>query len=254
MAHDCGILLGSAHQGAGTFYNCFCLNKAFKEALLSPSRSVVVIVTESSSLISVPVNARNGVYFAACRERASALHQLHHHEPSITTTSSPSMQLLPETDLSLSHVAPKDASSNKRREAFDSSSMTGFQLASLSVEQLWRAWHVATPSSPALKTICGKMFTGKSRNSDIRQLSRYSRVVDFITGPSKVPFGVSSETVEHYFVDLWEQCNDIASEHGIHLGSSHQGAGTFYQRICSNKVVKEAFISPTRTVSIIANC
>jgi hypothetical protein len=73
---------------------------------------------------------------------------------------------------------------------------TEFRIASLSVEQLWRAWHVATPSGPALQGICGKMLpAGKNRNNDIRQLSRYSKVVQCIKGPSKV----SAENIEDYF-------------------------------------------------------
>ena len=102
--------------------------------------------------------------------------------------------------------------------------------------------------------ICGKMITGKNRINDIRQLSRYTRVVDFITGTSKIPYRVSSENVEQYFADLWNQCNDIAFEHEMIIGSTHQSAGTFYQNVCANKAVKEAFLSPTRTVFIFAAC
>ena len=256
LAQNCEILLGSAHQGAGTFYNCICSNKAFKEALLSPSRSNVVIVAQSSSLIAVPVNAKNGVYFTACRERASALHAPPRQELSITpnSISSLSMQDLRESDRSQSQIAPSAAVFNERFEVFDPSLLTNYQLASLSVEQLWRAWHVATPSSPALKHIRGKMITGENRINDIRQLSRYSRVVDFITGTSKIPYRVSSENVEQYFADLWNQCNDIAFEHEMIIGSTHQSAGTFYQNVCANKAVKEAFLSPTRTVFIFAAC
>jgi hypothetical protein len=267
LAQNCEILLGSAHQGAGTFYNCICSNKAFKEALLSPSRSNVVIVAQSSSLIAVPVNARNGVYFTACRERASALHALPQQELSIASRSSismqlpiasrssTSMQLSRETNQSQSQIAPSAAVCRyPTPEVFDPSLLTNFQLASFSVEQLWRAWHVATPSSPALKHICGKMITGKNRINDIRQLSRYTRVVDFITGTSKIPYRVSSENVEQYFSDLWDQCNDIANEHGMILGSTHQSAGTFYGNVIANNVVKKAFLSPTRAVSIVAAC
>jgi hypothetical protein len=254
LAQDCGILLASSHQGAGTFYNCMCLNKAFKEALLSPSRSVVVIISQCSSLIAVPVTARNGVYFAACRERASALHvpDPPQQEPSITNTSSLLMQPPQQTDRSPSQIEPIAAVSNEGREAIDL--LTDFKLASLSVEQLWRAWHVATPSCPALNSICGKMFTGENRINDIRQLSRYSRVIDFITGTSKVPDGISSENVEVYFTDLWQQCKLITNEHGINLGSTHQGASTFYNTVCTNKAVKEALLSPARDVSIVAAC
>ena len=98
------------------------------------------------------------------------------------------------------------------------------------------------------------MFTGENRINDIRQLSRYSRVIDFITGTSKVPDGVSSENVEVYFTDLWEQCKLISNERGINLGSTHQGATTFYNTVCSNKAVKEALLSPARDVSIVAAC
>ena len=273
LAKDCGILLGSAHQGAGTFYNCICLNKAFKEALLSPSRSVVVIVAQSSSVVAVPVNARNGVFFTACRDRASALAALPQPisssttacreqwsalaalpQPisSSTTASSLSMKAPQQVDLSQSQVETTAARSDKGRVTIDS--LTGFQLASLSVEQLWRAWHVATPSCPALNSICGKMFTGENRINDIRQLSRYSRVIDFITGTSKVPDGISSENVEVYFTDLWQQCKLITNEHGINLGSTHQGASTFYNTVCTNKAVKEALLSPARDVSIVAAC
>ena len=254
LAQDSGALLGSSHQGAGTFYNCMCLNKSLKEALLSPSRSNVVIVAQSSSLIAVPVNAKNGVYFTACRERASALHAPPRQELSSTPISSLSMQLPRESDRSQSQIAPSAAVFNERFEVFDPSLLTNYQLASFSVEQLWRAWHVATPSSPALKHIRGKMITGENRINDIRQLSRYSRVVDFITGTSKIPYRVSSENVELYFEDLWKQCIDIAVEHEMIIGSTHQCAGTFYANVCANKAVKEAFLSPTRTVFIFAAC
>ena len=57
-----------------------------------------------------------------------------------------------------------------------------------------------------------------------------------------------------YFSDLWDQCNDIANEHGMILGSTHQSAGTFYGNVIANNVVKKAFLSPTRAVSIVAAC
>jgi hypothetical protein len=280
LAQDCGILLGSSHQGAGTFYNCMCLNKAFKEALLSPSRSVVVIVSQCSSLIAVPVNARNGVYFAACRERASALHVPYppQQEPSITITSSLLMQPPQQTDRSPSRASalhvpyppqpepsititssllmqpPQQTDrSPSQIEPSAIDSLTDFKLASLSVEQLWRAWHVATPSCPAMKNICGKVFTGQNRVNDIRQLSRYSRVVEFITGTYKIPHGVSCNNVEEYFTDLWVQCKDMASELGMNLGSTHQGASTFYNNICANNAVKQKLLSSSRIVSIVAH-
>jgi hypothetical protein len=280
LAQDCGILLGSSHQGAGTFYNCMCLNKAFKEALLSPSRSVVVIVSQCSSLIAVPVNARNGVYFAACRERASALHvpDPPQQEPSITITSSLLMQPPQQTDRSPSRASalhvpyppqpepsititssllmqpPQQTDrSPSQIEPSAIDSLTDFKLASLSVEQLWRAWHVATPSCPAMKNICGKVFTGQNRVNDIRQLSRYSRVVEFITGTYKIPHGVSCNNVEEYFTDLWVQCKDMASELGMNLGSTHQGASTFYNNICANNAVKQKLLSSSRIVSIVAH-
>ena len=37
-------------------------------------------------------------------------------------------------------------------------------------------------------------------------------------------------------------------------GSTHQGATTFYNTVCSNKAVKEALLSPARDVSIVAAC
>ena len=173
----------------------------------------------------------------------------------ISSRSSITMQLPRETNQSQSQIAPSAAVCRyPTPEVFDPSLLTNFQLASFSVEQLWRAWHVATPSSPALKHICGKMITGKNRINDIRQLSRYTRVVDFITGTSKIPYRVSSENVEQYFSDLWDQCNDIANEHGMILGSTHQSAGTFYGNVIANNVVKKAFLSPTRAVSIVAAC
>jgi len=97
------------------------------------------------------------------------------------------------------------------------------------------------------------MFTGENRINDIRQLSRYSRVIDFITGTSKVPDGISSENVEVYFTDLWQQCKLITNEHGINLGSTHQGASTFYNNICANNAVKQKLLSSSRIVSIVAD-
>jgi hypothetical protein len=76
---------------------------------------------------------------------------------------------------------------------------TDFRIASLSVEQLWRSWHVATPSGPAFQAICGKMLpAGENRNNDIRQLSRYFKVVQCIKGPSKVV----AEKLKEYFAAL----------------------------------------------------
>ena len=122
---------------------------------------------------------------------------------------------------------------------------TNFRIGPLSVEQLWRAWHVATPSGPALQGICGKMLpAGEHRLNDIRQLSRYGQVVSCIKGQSKV----SSENVEDSFEELWKQCEVLARDNGLVLGSTHQGAGTLYNSICSNKAVKEALLSPARRV------
>ena len=56
------------------------------------------------------------------------------------------------------------------------------------------------------------------------------------------------------FSDLWEQCKLISNERGINLGSTHQGATTFYNTVCSNKAVKGALLSPARDVSIVAAC
>ena len=250
LARDHGMQLGSTHQGAGTFYNCICANKAVKEALLSPSRGVVSIVAQSSSLTAVPVNATNGIYFAASRERSCALHVPQHEASTISRVA-----IQPPQDAEHSHsLFASTAAASDGCHQTTRSLMTDFQLASLSVEQLWRAWHVATPSSPALKNIRGKMLAGKRRVNDIRQLSRYSRVVEFITGPSKVPHGISAEKVEEYFTDLWAQCKDTASEHGMDLGSTHQGASTFYNNVNANKVVKAALLSLTRLACIVAGC
>ena len=120
---------------------------------------------------------------------------------------------------------------------------TTFRIAPLSVDQLWRAWHVATSSGPALQGICGKMLpAGENRVNDIRQLSRYSQVVACIKGPVKV----SAENVEESFQELWKQCEQLALEHGTVLGSTQQGAGTFYNSLCSNKALKTALQSVTR--------
>ena len=161
------------------------------------------------------------------------------------------MQPPQQTDRSPSQIEPSAAVSNEGREAIDS--LTDFKLASLSVEQLWRAWHVATPSCPAMKNICGKVFTGQNRTNDIRQLSRYSRVVEFITGTYKIPHGVSCNNVEEYFTDLWVQCKDMASELGMNLGSTHQGASKFYNNIFENNAVKQKLLSSSRIVSIVAH-
>jgi hypothetical protein len=123
-----------------------------------------------------------------------------------------------------------------------------FRIASLSIEQLWRSWHVATPSGPALQAICGKMLpAGENRSNDMRQLSRYFKVIECIKGPSKV----AAENLEEYFAALWKQCEDLAKDCGILLGSAHQGAGTFYNCICLNKAFKEALLSPSRSVVVI---
>ena len=139
-------------------------------------------VPQSTSLIAVPVIARNGVRPVPSLG-LSVLHARLQQEVSDTTASSPSMQFPQET------ISPSAAALfDERPEIFDPSLLTNFQLASFAVEQLWRAWHVATPSNPALKHICGKMITGENRTNDIRQLSRYTRVIDFITGTSKIPW------------------------------------------------------------------
>lgn len=125
---------------------------------------------------------------------------------------------------------------------------TNFRIAPLSVDQLWRAWHVATSSCPALQGICGKMLpAGEHRVNDIRQLSRYSQVVECIKGSTKI----SAENVEESFEELWNQCEELALDHGMVLGSTQQGAGTFYNRLCSNKTAKEAMLSRTRRAVVI---
>ena len=83
---------------------------------------------------------------------------------------------------------------------------------------------------------------GENRVNDIRQLSRYSQVVACIKGPAKV----SAETVEESFQELWKQCEQLALDHGMVLGSTQQGAGTFYNSLCSNKALKTALQSVTR--------
>jgi hypothetical protein len=88
-----------------------------------------------------------------------------------------------------------------------------------------------------------------NRNNDIRQLSRYGRVIEFITGTTHV----SGDTVEPYFVALWKQCTELAVQESVELGTVNQGAGTFYNTICAHKNLKTALLSSTRvTVSIAA--
>jgi hypothetical protein len=120
----------------------------------------------------------------------------------------------------------------------------------MSVDELWRAWHVATASAPALKSVCGKMLPASdNRNNDIRQLSRYGKVIEFITGTTQV----SSGDVEASFDALWQQCTHLAVQESVSLGTVNQGAGTFYNTICAHKNLKAALLSSTRVaVSIPA--
>jgi hypothetical protein len=120
---------------------------------------------------------------------------------------------------------------------------TDFRIPPMSVDELWRAWHVATASAPALKSVCGKMLPASdNRNNDIRQLSRYSKVIEFITGTTKV----SSSDVEASFDALWEQCTQLAVQESVSLGTVNQGAGTFYNTICAHKNLKAALLASTR--------
>jgi len=120
---------------------------------------------------------------------------------------------------------------------------TDFRIPPMSVDELWRAWHVATASAPALKSVCGKMLPASdNRNNDIRQLSRYGKVIEFITGTTKV----SSSDVEASFDALWEQCTQLAVQESVSLGTVNQGAGTFYNTICAHKNLKAALLASTR--------
>jgi hypothetical protein len=89
---------------------------------------------------------------------------------------------------------------------------TDFRIPPMSVDELWRAWHVATASAPALKSVCGKMLPASdNRNNDIRQLSRYGKVMQFITGTTQVSGG----NVEASFDALWKQCTDLAVQESV---------------------------------------
>jgi hypothetical protein len=124
-----------------------------------------------------------------------------------------------------------------------------FRIPPMSVDELWRAWHVASASAPALKSICGKMLPASdNRNNDIRQLSRYGKVIEFITGTTQV----SSGDVEASFDELWKQCSDLAVQENVTLGTVNQGAGTFYNTICAHKNLKKALISSTRVALSIS--
>ncbi len=126
---------------------------------------------------------------------------------------------------------------------------TDFRIPPMSVDELWRAWHVATASAPALKSVCGKMLPASdSRNNDIRQLSRYGKVIEFITGTTHV----SCDTVEAYFDALWKQCTELAVQESVALGTVNQGAGTFYNTICAHKNLKAALLSSKRVAMSIA--
>ena len=123
-----------------------------------------------------------------------------------------------------------------------------FRIAPMSVAELWRAWHVATASAPALKGVCGKMLpVSDNRVNDIRQLSRYSKVVEFIAGTTKV----LGTNVEVCFDLLWNQCQELAGKEGIALGSVNQGAGTFYNAVCAQQTLKLVLLSPNRIVLIV---
>ena len=125
-----------------------------------------------------------------------------------------------------------------------------FRIAPMSVAELWRAWHIPTASAPALKGICGKMLPASdNRDNDIRQLSRYSKVVAFIAGTTHI----SSSSVESSFELLWNQCQELAGEHGVALGSPNQGAGTLYNMVSAHKSLKLALLSPTRNAIVAAD-
>jgi hypothetical protein len=81
-----------------------------------------------------------------------------------------------------------------------------------------------------------------NRNNDIRQLSRYGKVIEFITGTTQV----SSCDVKASFDALWEQCTQLAVQESVSLGTVNQGAGTFYNTICAHKNLKAALLASTR--------
>lgn len=121
-----------------------------------------------------------------------------------------------------------------------------FRIAPMSVAELWRAWHIPTASAPALKGICGKMLpASNNRDNDIRQLSRYSKVVAFIAGTTQI----SSTNIEGSFELLWNQCQELAVDQGIVLGTVNQAAGTLYNLVCHNQNLKLALLSPSRSVA-----
>jgi hypothetical protein len=125
-----------------------------------------------------------------------------------------------------------------------------FRIASLSIAELWRAWHVATSSSPALHSISGKMLpAGESRIADIRQISRYSKVVCFIKGTSHV--SAKNEDLEEWLKLLWMQCQQIADETTSVLGPLHQAAATFYNAVSANKKMKDALLSSSRPALVM---
>jgi hypothetical protein len=191
----------------------------------------------------------------AAMQRLNALPSGFHDNPSSACHESPGDLLVAKLDKVLDALAAL-ANSGVRNEVLVSKTAPpvwsigylpcDFRIAPMSVAELWRAWHIPTASAPALKGICGKMLPASdNRDNDIRQLSRYSKVVALIAGTTKI----SSTNVESSFELLWNQCRELADAQGIALGSENQGAGTLYNLVSAHKSLKLALLSTTRSAA-----
>ena len=171
------------------------------------------------------------------------------------SSSSPGDQLVAKLDKVLDSLAAL-SNSSARSEVLAAPTVwsigylsSDFRIAPMSVAELWRAWHIPTASAPALKGICGKMLPASdNRDNDIRQLSRYSKVVAFIAGTTQI----TGSNVESSFELLWNQCQELAGQEGLALGSVNQGAGTLYNMVSAHKSLKTALLSPTRSAIVAA--
>jgi len=130
-----------------------------------------------------------------------------------------------------------------------------WRMPSLQVDALWRAWFVATPSSPALGSVCTKMFpsVGKDRLSDIRTKARYSVVMRCVQGQLSTPAVLRN--VDDAWNKSWEQFYNICVQEGHVPPSATTGAGSLYNWLSTRASLQHSLTSESRAaVDVEAAC
>ena len=167
-------MLGSTQQGAGTFYNSLCSNKALKTALQSVTRPAVAIPAKELSALSAPAHANNGIFFQAARQQfrasqalapagfaASTLQNVPAPQP---VAHAGSAEIFWDEPPASPPITIHAGIAGTRHEATEIPRVT-------TVVGTWRAWWCA----PFLRHMTGRNGAGSTRMTRYRQAVEYVR-------------------------------------------------------------------------------